>query len=123
MGNRDLPPRALLQVFNQTAPLTARGGDVASAKKDPRVRAGAWCFKPPAALNISPSVLQGPSDSCVPGHLRTRQEGRYSSGDLLPNQERPGLRERLCSVNEHETLNLQLHKSTWKKQRWNPSKH
>lgn len=47
MGNRDLPPRALSRVFNQTAPLTARGGDVASAKKDPRVRAGARRFKPP----------------------------------------------------------------------------
>lgn len=91
MGNKDLPPRALSRVFNQTGPLTAHGGDAASAEKDPRVRARAQHFKPLATLNTSRSVLHGPSDSCVPRHLRTRQGGNYSSGDLLANQERPGL--------------------------------
>ena len=75
MGNKDLPPRGLLRVFNQTAPLTARGGDTALAEEDPRVSAGAQRFNCPAALNTSRGVLHGPSDSCVPGHLRTRQRG------------------------------------------------
>lgn len=74
MAARDLPPQ-ILQVFNQAAPLTARRVEIQHRLKDPRVRAGAEAFQAPAALNNSPSVLQGPSDSCVLGHLRTRQEG------------------------------------------------
>lgn len=48
--------------------------------------------------------------------LRSKPGRRYSSHRTCSQAKAwPGLTERLCSVNEHETLNLQLHKA-WKKQ-------
>ena len=74
-------------MFNQTTPLTARGGDTASAEEDPRVRAGAQCFNLPATLNTSQSVFMGHRTAVSLGTWQPGSWGRYSSGDLLENQD------------------------------------
>lgn len=90
MGNKDLSPRERLLVFNQTVPMTARGGDAALAEEDTRVNAGAqphrWLWKTSWG-----GALHRASDSChltsmvslstwEPGGVRTHFPGGLKPG-------------------------------------------